>query len=204
MKNKFAFFANFAESIRETLPEEKHAEAYKAFCEYGIYGILPEDTLLKGMCLMAKVSIHKPDGRSNNGGKHNPEGINQYNKKVNLGQSGQFLSETETEIETKIETETKTEIKDIATGRPSPYTFEGKVIRLTQKDFDNWQLAYPDLNLRAELMVRDNWLSEQSDEEKKRWFISTQQFFIKQNEKRKSQNQDLDSPDKQNDDKCWF
>ena len=75
---------------------------------------------------------------------------------------------------------------------------------LSQKDFDNWQLAFPDLNLRGELMVRDNWLSEQSDEEKKRWFISTQQFFIKQNEKRKSQNQDLDSSDKQNDNKCWF
>lgn len=200
MKNKFAFFANFAETIRETLPEDKHAEAYKAICEYGIYGILPDDTLLKGMCLMARVSIQKADGRSNNGGRHNPEGINQYHKKVNLGQSGQILSETETEIET----EAKTKIENINITSSPAYAFEGKVIRLSQKDFDNWQLAFPDLNLRGELMVRDNWLSEQSDDEKKRWFISTQQFFIKQNEKRKSQNQDLDSSDKQNDNKCWF
>lgn len=104
MQNKFAFFANFAETIRATLPEEKQAEAYKALCEYGIYGTLPEDPLLKGMCLMAKISLQKTDGRSNNGGNHNPKGINQHSKEVNQvnsGQSGQFLSETETETETR-------------------------------------------------------------------------------------------------------
>lgn len=52
-QNKFVFFANFAETIKE-LPISKQAEAYKAICEYGIYGILPEDELLRVMCLISK------------------------------------------------------------------------------------------------------------------------------------------------------
>lgn len=63
MQNKFAFFANFAETIRATLPLDKQAEAYKAICEFGIYGTLPEDPLLKGMCLMASVENGKKGGR---------------------------------------------------------------------------------------------------------------------------------------------
>lgn len=72
-RNKFMFFKNFAETIKE-FPEEKQAEAYKAICEYGIYGILPEDESLKIMCLMAKASIYKEDGRKNNGGKREGAG----------------------------------------------------------------------------------------------------------------------------------
>ena len=67
------------------------------------------------------------------------------------------------------------------------YGFEGKIIRLTQVDFDKWKKAYPDLNLYAELLQRDSWLAEQPPEEQKRWYMSTSQFFIKQNERRKSQ-----------------
>ena len=114
-QNKFAFFANFAETIR-TLPPDKQALAYKALCEYGIYGVLPDDTSLKIMCLMAQASVFKEDGRKNNGGNHNPTGKNQHTELVNSGQSwsklvkvGQFLSkqETETEIEDKEETKPK-------------------------------------------------------------------------------------------------
>ena len=112
-QNKFAFFANFAETIRE-LPIEKQGLAYQALCEYGIYGMLPEDESLRAMCLMAKASLFKADGRKNNGGNHNPTGKNQFtepngqsgqswSKLVKVGQSGQFLSETETETETETE-----------------------------------------------------------------------------------------------------
>ena len=69
MQNKFAFFANFAETIRQTLPSEKQPEAYQAICEFGIYGELPEDPMLKAMCLMAKSSIYNkggaPEGNKN-------------------------------------------------------------------------------------------------------------------------------------------
>ena len=112
-QNKFMFFANFAETIKE-LPKEKQGEAYQAICEYGIYGTLPEDQSLKMMCLMAKASIFKEDGRKNNGGNHNPTGKNQHSNPgqkrsilVNSGQSGQFLSRTETETEEETEEKKK-------------------------------------------------------------------------------------------------
>lgn len=118
-QNKFAFFANFAESIRN-LPKDKQPMAYQALCEYGIYGILPEDESLRLMCLMSKASIFKQDGRKNNGGNHNPTGTNQHTKLVNSSQSGQirsklvnssqFLYKQETETETK--TEEKEEKKE--------------------------------------------------------------------------------------------
>ena len=68
-QNKFAFFSNFAETIRQ-LPEEKQADAYKAICEYGIYGILPEDVLLKSICLIAQNSIYKDWGGAPTGNKN--------------------------------------------------------------------------------------------------------------------------------------
>lgn len=89
------------------------------------------------------------------------------------------------------------------------YAFEGKIIKLKQKDFDAWKLAYPDLNLRAELLQRDAWLEEQPPEEQKKWFLSTSQFFIKQNARRKVQNADIAEqysevikPETENE--CWF
>ena len=89
------------------------------------------------------------------------------------------------------------------------YAFEGKIIKLKQKDFDAWKLAYPDLNLRAELLQRDVWLQAQPPEEQKKWFLSTSQFFIKQNERRKAQNADIaeqygTANKPENDNVCWF
>lgn len=71
------------------------------------------------------------------------------------------------------------------------YAFAGEVIRLKQKDFDDWQRAYPDLNIYAECVVRDSWLREQPESERKKWFMSTAAYFAKQNERRKRQNAEL-------------
>ena len=114
-QERFMFFANFAEAIQE-LPEEEHAEAYKAICEYGIYGILPKNKTLKGMCIMSMPSLFKKEKR---GGNHNPTGKNQHSddevKEVKTGQSGQngqtgqsFLKQ-KLKLETETETETETE-----------------------------------------------------------------------------------------------
>lgn len=89
------------------------------------------------------------------------------------------------------------------------YAFEGKIIKLKQKDFDAWKLAYPDLNLRAELLQRDAWLQAQPPEEQKKWYITTSQYFIKRNEIRKAQNEGIaeqyGTAAKQDDDNvCWF
>lgn len=114
MQEKFMFFKNFADTIRQAIPSEKQGEAYKAICEFALYDEKPSDPMLLGMCLMAIPSLFKQDGRKNNGGNHNPQGKNQHTKEVNLGQSGQsgqFLSETETETKTETETETKKKTK---------------------------------------------------------------------------------------------
>ncbi|HEV7286184.1 MAG TPA: hypothetical protein VGN75_15120 [Kaistia sp.] len=56
-----------------------------------------------------------------------------------------------------------------ATG--SKYAFEGRVIRLTEADFTGWKSAYSAIpDLRAELKGLDDWLTEQDDGKRKRWF----------------------------------
>jgi hypothetical protein len=87
--------------------------------------------------------------------------------------------------------------------KETEYAFEGKIIKLNQKDFNNWQLAYPDLNLRAECLQRDKWLQGQPLEEQKKWFITTSAYFIKQNEKRKRQNAELNEK-YETEEECWF
>lgn len=86
----------------------------------------------------------------------------------------------------------------------SPYVFSGSVIRLNKKDFDEWSNTFPELNLRAELLVRDNYLANQPEPERKKWFMSTFQYFIKQNEKRKAQNKMFDNDDEQEDMEDWL
>lgn len=68
-QNKFYFYANFAETIKN-LPEDLQADAYKAICEYGIYGILPDDLLLKSICLIATNSIYKNEGGAPKGNQN--------------------------------------------------------------------------------------------------------------------------------------
>lgn len=211
-QNKFAFFANFAETIKQ-LPEEKQADAYKAICEYGIYGVLPEDILLKSICLIAQNSIFKNEGGAPKGNKNAKKSEEekqpkqpQNNPKTTQKQPTFQETETETEekkqkLETESETETEiilnssdksSEFKINSPKKEKNYAFDGKIIHLTQKDFDRWKKAYPDLNLWGELMLRDDWLAKQPPESVKDWFISTSQYFLKQNELRKRQNADLE------------
>ena len=70
------------------------------------------------------------------------------------------------------------------------YFFFGKVIKLNEKDSESWQKAYPELNLYAECLVRDEYLATLSNTEQKNWFMSTARYFVKQNEIRKQQHQE--------------
>ena len=96
------------------------------------------------------------------------------------------------------------EEKDKKDSDKALYAFEGKVIRLTQKNFDEWQKTFPDLNLRAELVVRDSYLANQPEPERKKWFMSTFQYFIKQNAKRKAQNDDFADGEVEEDLETWL
>lgn len=75
------------------------------------------------------------------------------------------------------------------------YKINYSVIKLTEKDFNNWQEAYPYLNIRAECMVRNDWLEKQSEEVKKKWFITTAKYFVQQNELRKKQQKEENTLD---------
>jgi hypothetical protein len=147
-------------------------------------------------------------GRKCNQKESNEIKINQKESKlIKANQNNQSFLETETGNK-KQETETEREVIFSSDEPKKTYAFEGKVIRLVQKDFDEWKKAYPDLNIYAELLQRDRWLQEQTDDIKKKWFISTPQYFIKQNALRKAQNSEIAEQYGQqkasNDDGCWF
>jgi len=89
-----------------------------------------------------------------------------------------------------------------ASRQTKKYAFEGKIIKLNSEDFQKWQQAFPDLNLNAELLQRDNWLQGEPPDVQKKWFISTPQFFIKQNERRKAQHDEIVS--NENSSERWY
>ena len=68
----------------------------------------------------------------------------------------------------------------------SDYFFEKEIIKLNEKDFRDWERAYPELNLTAELLMYDKWLAE-NVEDSKGWYVRASNFLLKQNEKRKKQ-----------------
>lgn len=55
---------------------------------------------------------------------------------------------------------------------PSKYEFEGQVIKLTRKAYDDWKGIYPDIDLTRELKRIDQELVSNPQ---KNWFISTSQ-----------------------------
>lgn len=68
---------------------------------------------------------------------------------------------------------TQKEDKEIKENRDSDFAFCGDVVRLNAADFQKWQAAYPDLDLRAMLTGRDAYLAGRPMAERKRWFLST-------------------------------
>ena len=210
-KDRFLFFENFRR-IANSLPDDLRLQFYDALTAYVFDEVEPEDPIIKSLIIAISPSLDKEEKR---GGNHNPTGQNQYSKdkqegkkvkecqnnnvlgqkEVESGQSGQSFLETETRNGNKKQeinippSENKFSSVGISSASAAKkYAFEGKVIKLKQKDFEDWKKAYPDLNLYAECLQRDNYLANQPPDEQKRWFISTSAFFIKQNERRKAQN----------------
>lgn len=155
-QNKFAFFANFSEAIK-ALPEEKQAGAYQAICEYGIYGTLPTDPMYLGLCLMAKASIYKEDGRANNGGNHNPKGINQHSENGQSGQSRSILVNSGQSGQTSsIPLETETETRNGNKKQETESYGELGYVRLTPEQYTTLKAKHP--NFEAGVEVLDTWL----------------------------------------------
>lgn len=59
------------------------------------------------------------------------------------------------------------------------YAFEGGIIKLSQKHFDDWTKAYAPIDLLAELTARDAWLGSDKakDADRQNWFISTTKYL---------------------------
>jgi uncharacterized protein YdaU (DUF1376 family) len=57
------------------------------------------------------------------------------------------------------------------------YAFEGRHIRLTPKDYNNWKKSYPYISLDAELWSLDDWAGEQGS----RWFHAVASALAKKN-----------------------
>jgi uncharacterized protein YdaU (DUF1376 family) len=65
--------------------------------------------------------------------------------------------------------------EDAATAAP-PYAFESGVIRLNQRDFEQWKGAYSHLDLAAELLSLSEWASQQRS-----WFNAVKGALAKRN-----------------------
>lgn len=92
-------------------------------------------------------------------------------------------------------------VPERAGARKNDYAFAGKVIRLTQADFDRWKQAYTHLDLAAELLARDAWLEANAPpDQRKKWFVSTSKYLANRNAEQRRRDQSGPSPGKYNPD----
>lgn len=117
----------------------------------------------------AELSSKKLSESGAKGGRKRAENQFDYNKISDLAQA---LLKHIREEKSREEEKEKKEVT--ALKRAAPLVFEGRVIRLNQRDFDTWHRDYPDLDLRAVLRARDDWLVTEADDHlRKKWFIAT-------------------------------
>lgn len=123
-RDKFMFFPNF-KAMADKLDPDMRLKFYDSMTNYVFCGQEPDDPIISALLEAIKPSLDKVDGRQNNGGNHNPNGVNQHSKVGQSGQirsklvnSGQILSETETETEVETETKEKEISDDISKKNP--------------------------------------------------------------------------------------
>lgn len=203
IKPRISFYAEDFGLIKQYLTPEEIVEMFSAIqdlCIFGETGYNPKNTKQQYCWSKLKNEFDKD--------------LASYQTAVQNGKKGgrpkketQDITQTETQDITQTESSLTLDTchmtleschqgisataPDCSAEKAKEYAFEGEVIKLKQKDFDAWKQAYPDLNLYAECLVRDNWLKEKPEEERKRWFMSTAAYFAKQNERRKIQNEQL-------------
>lgn len=80
-------------------------------------------------------------------------------------------------------TDTDTDKKETPLETERSYYWQGRVIRLTHSDFQQWENSYAHIDLRGSLSARDAWLAEQPDEVRKKWFQSTSAHLKNENQR---------------------
>lgn len=176
-KDKFMFFQNF-KAIADKLDDDMRLKFYDALTNYVFNDEEPTDVIISALVEAIKPSLDKVDGRQNNGGNHNPNGVNQHSK---VGQSGQFWSKlvNSGQILSETETETETEIKEKEISKDIPKkkitvdselaikTYgENKKVRLTDEQYAKLQELYG-RRLENAIQILDGYLAESTKNEKK-------------------------------------
>ncbi len=71
------------------------------------------------------------------------------------------------------------------------YAFTGKIVRLTQTDFDQWEKSFRHIDLRGALQSRDDWLAELPENDRRRsssgWYRPTSNWLASRNEQAATQ-----------------
>lgn len=71
------------------------------------------------------------------------------------------------------------------------YRYKGNIIKLNEKDYEEWEMKYPDLDLKYNLDKIDLWFAEKIKEKpeyKARWFFMAQQMLLKNQKEVQSKN----------------
>ena len=176
-------FPNIKESV-DMLPESLRGKAWEMIINYA-FGDENVEQNCKNLKVLLAFRVVKPLLRlrgiagSQNGKSNNPSGLaknNEPNIAPNIG-----VNITPNLLNNRNRnnlTETK---KD--------YAFEGKVIKLNEKDYNEWKERFNLLDFDYELEQKDIWFSGQEDT--KNWFIRTQKHFLKlQREKEKAREEE--------------
>ena len=107
-------------------------------------------------------------------------------KRENAGRKSKN-NQNENQLEKQYDNQDSFNLANKHNNNNNKYKVNYSIIKLNERDFDEWQKAYPFLNIRAECMVRNAWLENQPDDVRKKWFITTARYFAQQNEIRKKQ-----------------
>lgn len=99
-------------------------------------------------------------------------GIASANAKQNSSNAGSNAQPSSSQPES----ERKEDTADAVPPSVAPYAFESGVIRLKQKDFDQWKQAFSHLDLPAELLALTEWASQQP-----KWFFALSGALAKRN-----------------------
>lgn len=176
-------FPNIKESV-DMLPESLRGKAWEMIINYA-FGDENVEQNCKNLKVLLTFRVVKPLLRlrgiagSQNGKSNNPSGLaknSEPNITPNIGANitpNLLNNNNRNNI-----TETK---KD--------YAFEGEVIKLNQKDYDEWKKRFNLLDFDYELEQKDIWFSGQQDT--KNWFIRTKKHFLSlQREKEKAKEEE--------------
>lgn len=163
-------FPNIKESV-DMLPESLRGKAWEMIINYA-FGDENVEQNCKNLKVLLAFRVVKPLLRlrgiagSQNGKSNNPSGLAK-NCEPNIG-ANIGANITPNLLNNKNRNNLTETEKD--------YAYKGEVIKLNQKDYNEWKERFNLLDFDYELEKRDIWLSGQ--ENTKNWFLSTKQYFL--------------------------